>query len=417
MRNERDVRRSGSLLTVDEVRDASSFAALREEWDGLLERSSAGIFNSWAWLYPWYQRLEPSTQLKIFTARDLNGRLVGLLPLHLETIRVLGREVRRLSFLGERRVGSDHLDVIAERGSEAPVAQALVTAVRDGAGGWDVLDLLDLRVGSTLPAVLREYFSEFDVRCSFRMTCPWEQFEPGETFEVFLERTRRRDNFLRRKKWLEKQPGYRVEVSTRPELLARPLAEFFRLHRLRWDLDGGSSGITGPDVEAFHRDVTWALAERGKLRLYTMWIGEKAVASVYGMVHGDTFSYYQAGYDPAWRDKSVGLVLVGFTFEDAIGLGLRAYDFLRGTEPYKSDWVSSSRNTLGVRVVAPTGPGAWLDAVQHGAREVKGVLKRVLPEEAMNRLRRLRAGAHAHPTISALVRAAAAGRGRTPQIT
>ncbi len=391
MRNERDVRHSGSWVKVDEVRDAASFAALREEWDRLLEISDAGIFNAWGWLYPWYRRLAGSTELRILTARDRDGRLVGLFPLRLETRRVLGRKVRRLSFLGERRVGSDYLDLIAARGYEGPVARALATALRDGAGGWDVLDLLDLDDASTTPAILREVFRELNVRRSARMVCPWERFEQGETFDAFLKRTRRRDNFLRRRKWLEKQAGYRVEITTRPEELARPLAEFFRLHALRWDLEGGSSGITGPEVEAFHRDATWALAEGGKLRLYTMWLGEKAVASVYGIVHGDTFSYYQAGYDPEFRDKSVGLVLVGATFEDALKRGLREYDFLRGPETYKSDWVAKTRTTVAVRVVPSIGPGAWMDAVDQGARDVRGVLKRVLPVTALERLRRLRA--------------------------
>jgi CelD/BcsL family acetyltransferase involved in cellulose biosynthesis len=393
MRKERDLRRSGSWLAVDEVREASSFAALREDWDRLLESSGAGIFNAWGWLYPWYRRLAPSAALRILTARDREGRLVGVLPLQLQTVRVLGRDVRRLSFLGERRVGSDYLEVIAARGYDGPVMRAMATALRDGAGGWDVLDLLDLDEASTTPAVLREVFSGFNVRRSVRMVCPWERFEQGESFESFLKRTRRRDNFLRRKKWLEKQAGHRVEITTRPEALARPLAEFFRLHALRWSEEGGSAGITGPEVEAFHRDATWALAESGKLRLYTMWVGDRAVASVYGIVHGDTFSYYQAGYDPAWRDKSVGMVLVGATFEDAIGLGLRNYDFLRGTETYKSDWVSKSRNTIAVRVVPSAGPGAWMDAAEQGARDVKRVLKRLLPEQTVQRLRRLRAGA------------------------
>ena len=112
-----------------------------------------------------------------------------------------------LSFLGERRVGSDYLDVIAARGYEGPVARALATALRDGIAGWDLLDLLDLGEGSKTPAILREIFRESTVRRTVRMVCPWERFEPGETFESFLRRTRRRDNFLRRKKWLEKQPG------------------------------------------------------------------------------------------------------------------------------------------------------------------------------------------------------------------
>src|SRR3954468_18457947 len=127
---------------------------------------------------------------------------------------------------------------------------------------------------------------------------------------------------------------------------------------MRWEGDGGSAGISGPKVESFHRDVTALFGETGKLRMYTMWVGEQAVASVYGVVHGDTFHYYQAGYDPEWRNKSVGLVLVGATFEDALRMGLRHYDFLRGTEPYKADWVSMQRRTVGLRIFAKKGIGA-----------------------------------------------------------
>src|SRR5256885_11153637 len=45
---------------------------------------------------------------------------------------------------------------------------------------------------------------------------------------------------------------------------------FFRLHAMRWSDDGGSQGIKGPTVEAFHRDAAQYLAERGLLRMYTI---------------------------------------------------------------------------------------------------------------------------------------------------
>ena len=77
-----------------------------------------------------------------------------------------------------------------------------------------------------------------------------------------------------------------------------------------------------------------------------MKVGGQAVASVYGILHRDTFIYFQSGYDPEWRNRSVGLVLVGETFKDAIEAGLTEYDFLRGTETYKSDWTTKQRRTV-----------------------------------------------------------------------
>ncbi|WP_395857877.1 hypothetical protein [Cystobacter fuscus] len=61
-----------------------------------------------------------------------------------------------------------------------------------------------------------------------------------------------------------------------PGVLAAPLTDFFRLHAMRWELDGGSQDIRSWGVEAFHRDATQLLAERGHLRLYTRQVREVA---------------------------------------------------------------------------------------------------------------------------------------------
>src|SRR5262249_52083964 len=153
-----------------------------------------------------------------------------------------------------------------------------------------------------------------------------------------------------------------------PEAIVGPLAEFLRLHALRWNADGGSQGVRGPATEAFHRDATQLLAERHQIRFYTLRVSGKAVASVYGLRHRDRFWYFQSGYDPAWRDKSVGLVLVGETFRDALAEGCREYDFLHGTESYKADWVSKQRRTVSVRVYRKGGRGAWLSRQEKIAR-------------------------------------------------
>jgi CelD/BcsL family acetyltransferase involved in cellulose biosynthesis len=377
-------------LRVDVVHDPAVLAGMRAEWDELLDSSSAGPFNAWEWLYPWCRRIAPDRRPLVFTARDRNGTLMGLLPLGFELRRVLGRLVGRLAFLGETHVGSDYLDVVARRGHEEAVTRTFASALRETHGNWDVLDLTDLREDSLTVQVLRETFPDLQVRVTDRYLCPYETFTPGEPFEAFLKRTGRRDNYLRRRKWLEKQEGYRIERTDAPGALAGPMTDFFRLHAQRWAADGGSQGIKGKGVESFHRDATQLLAERGRLRLYTMKVGERAVASVYGLIHRDTFIYFQSGYDPAWRGKSVGLVLVGETFKDAIEAGLHEYDFLRGTETYKSDWTTKQRRTVAVRVHSSTGAGSWFTRHEQAARSAREVLKRVLPQDTVERLRRLR---------------------------
>ncbi len=294
--------------------------------------------------------------------------------------------------LGETHVGSDYLGPVARRGLERPVSQALAVALREARGEWDVLDFLDLEEDAPFVTALQEAFEgpQWRVEVRPRYVCPYERFEPGETFETFLRRTGRRDNYLRRRKWLEKQPGFAISCTRAPGELAGPLAEFFRLHAMRWQGDGGSQGIKGQGVEAFHRDALALMAERGRARLYTMHVTGKAVASVYGLRHRERFWYFQSGYDPAWRDKSVGLVLVGETFRDALAEGCREYDFLRGTEAYKADWVSRQRRTVAVRVYARGGPGAWLTRQEEAGKRIRNAVKAMLPTGWVEKVRRMR---------------------------
>ena len=381
---------------VEVVREGSQFAGMRAEWDALLDASDAGIFNSWEWLYSWYRWLGADRALRILTARDADGALVGLLPLGLETRRVAGRRLRRLAFLGETHVGSDYLDVVARRGDEQGVTTAFAAALHERRGEWDVLDLLDFDAESPTLAILRAAFTApaFTAQLTERAICPYEPFHPGETWPVFLRRTRRRENFQRRRKWLEAQPAYRIEKAEDPADLDGALAAFLRLHAARWADDGGSEAITNRRVEAFHRDATRLLAERGQLCLYTMRVGDAAVASVYGIIHHDTFIYYLSGYDPAWGSKSVGLVLVGETFHDSLERGLGTYDFLSGAEPYKADWTTQQRHTVALRIHPAKGVGAWLTRQEDANRAMRAFVKKTLPPKWTEKLRLLQQKLH-----------------------
>jgi len=383
--------RVAQWLEVGAVGNLSALASMRAEWDALLAVSDAGPFNAWEWLYPWCRRIATDRRPLVLTARDRTGALVGLLPLSVEYRGVTGVPVRRLSFLGETHVGSDYLDVVARKGLEEPVARLFAEHLRDTRAEWDVLDLTDFDSASPTLRILRETFgSGFEHCVSKRYICPFEPIPPTEAFDAFLKRTGRRDNYLRRRKWLEKQPGYRIEKVESPEGLAPAMTDFFRLHSMRWADDGGSQGIKGPGVEAFHRDATHFLAERKQLRMYTLKLGDQALASVYGILHRGKFIYFQSGYDPEWRSKSVGLVLVGETFKDTFEGKLEEYDFLRGTEGYKSEWTTQQRQTVSVRVNAPTLQGRWLGLVEAAAKLARDVAKRALPRDTVERIRRFR---------------------------
>jgi CelD/BcsL family acetyltransferase involved in cellulose biosynthesis len=373
-------------LKVEWISDSIQFAAMRPEWSELLACSNAGVFCSWEWLYPWFWRLGSGRQLELLAARDESGQLIGLMPLCLERRTFFGRALRRLSFLGDERVGSEYLDVIARSGCEQWIAAEFAAAIRDRPD-WDLLDLRDLREGSATLASFREALAsnDFKVRVYDRCVCPYEEFRSREGFDAFLRRTARRDNYLRRRRWLEAQPGFQVDREGDPARLSLPLAELFRLHSLRWA--GDSDGIAGSDVEGFHREAAVLLAECGRIRLYTLKVAGRALASVYAIVHRSKFIFYQSGFDPGWANRSVGLVLLAETFRDCIESGFGEYDFLRGTEPYKLDWTSLRRRTVALRAFRKGGIGEWLERRERASAVLRGLAKDLLPERWVEGLR------------------------------
>ncbi|WNG42918.1 GNAT family N-acetyltransferase [Archangium minus] len=377
-------------MRVDVIREPRDFLALRGEWQHLCEASRARVFNTWEWLFGWYQHLGRHRQLFILTVRDEAGVLAGVLPLSLEEQRWGGGRLRWLRFLGDEGVGSDYLDAVLRPGDEASVMEALAEALARTWREWDVLELSDMDSLSPLVTLLGAHCRArgWNLESTGRNRCPYETFEVGERFDTLLARVARADNYLRRRKWLERQRGFAITKAEGREELARALPEFFRLHALRW---GGRSALEAPSIQSFHQTVVPLLSEAGKARIYLLSVEGRAVASVYALLHGRTFSYYNAGYDPEWKARSVGLVLVGETFRDALAEGFSEYNFLRGVEAYKSDWTRGLRTTVRLRITRPASLGAWVVRAQALERTGRQVLRDALPEELLTHVRRWRA--------------------------
>ncbi|HET7786421.1 MAG TPA: GNAT family N-acetyltransferase, partial [Myxococcales bacterium] len=299
--------------------------------------------------------------------------------------------VRRLAFVGDGETGCDYLDALAEPGREREVLERCLASLHDLP--WDLCDL---------DGVLRESFTAMQLAQRFppgrvtagvvrdarlRYVCPHIPLQGS--WEQYLEGLSRRENLRRREKWLFRQPGVSVQCARSPQEAARATEDFLLLHRARWSVEGGSDGLGDARHEAFHREAAGRLAQAGMLRMYTLFAARRPVASVYGVVQGSKFNYYQSGYDPNWASKSVGLVLLARTVQDAFAEGLSEFDFLRGNEGYKGEWARGERWTIQVRL--------WRGARGRAARAALGAstfaretAKAALPRRALDAARKAR---------------------------
>jgi CelD/BcsL family acetyltransferase involved in cellulose biosynthesis len=319
-------------LSTECVRDAARLAALRPEWLALWRRCPAATpFQSPDWLLPWWRHLGGGELLAV-VVRD-GARLVGLAALFVYA----DGGTRRLLPLG---IGiSDYHDLLLEDGRE-DAAAALFAALRQERARWDVLEFEELRPEA----------------CALRLAGPpgWSDAvaENGHCPALALPEGAAsvRDCVPRAKfeavKLARNRARRRGEVAVEQADAASVgelLEALIRLHAARWDERGGAGVLAEERLQSFHRVAAPLLLDAGVLRLHVLRIDERIVGAYYGFVQRDRAYAYLTGFDPEYRFESPGTILFAHAIEEALREGARAFDFLRGREPYKYGWGATDR--------------------------------------------------------------------------
>lgn len=329
-----------ATLALSIVSNPTGFDALEPAWNALLERTDASIFQSFEWQRTWWKHFgetNPAASLHLIVLRE-DESTVGIAPFYVERVRTLGVvPYKRLAFLATGP--SDYLDVLFERGREEECAEAVAAYLARHPDLFDVIDLQDcpdrLPNHRLLYDALRRrgfrgehFINEYCPRTFLKET--WD-----ETLASFKIDNRR--EIRRRQRNLHKNFTVVYEVVTRPEDALRGIEEFIVLHQAKWRNDGHSGVFADSAIARFHREVAQLFARRGWLYLAFMNANGERAATLYCFVFKDDLAVYLTGN--ANRSDvfkySPGRVLTAFCMEEAVKMGKKVCDFMRGTEPYK----------------------------------------------------------------------------------
>ena len=323
------------FLSVTSVEDAEAFAALRHEWSELLHTStSSNPFLTWEWLYAWWLHFGTSRGLRLLAVRA-GTELIAIAPLRMVSASLYW--FSRLEFLGTGEAGSDYLDVIARRGREDEVVEALADFLTSR---QLTLRLTHLPPASTSAQLARRLAGAgWVASVADDGTCPIVDLQ-GHTFESFLGTmgASHRANIRRRLRALDRQFNVRFDRITRHDDRQAALAALAVFHGRRYADRGGSTAFASAAARAFHEDATRRALDGGWLRMYALTLNGATAAVMYGFHMGGRFYFYQHGYDETYSPQSIGLVLMALTIKAAIGEGATEFDMLWGTESYKSLW-------------------------------------------------------------------------------
>ncbi|MEE9198381.1 MAG: GNAT family N-acetyltransferase, partial [Dehalococcoidia bacterium] len=124
----------------------------------------------------------------------------------------------------------------------------------------------------------------------------------------------------------------RYHVAQDPELFSKDLEDFLSL--LVTSRADKAQFMTD-EVRGFFQSAVSRLAEEGYARLLFLELDGRRVSSAICFDYDDSFLLYNSGYDSNYSSLSVGLLLKAFCLKEAIALGKKRFDFLRGAEAYK----------------------------------------------------------------------------------
>ncbi len=360
-----------------------------EDWTNLFAETNCAPFLSWEWISAWHENLVPTREIYLLKAYR-NKNLIGILPLGLQKKRVLGMRFSQLGFLGEEIGGADYLDLIAKDEDKAEIWTEIFNFLR-GEKDFDSINLENLAQNSDTNSILEsrcESDKSFHFKSKTSSSCPQIKLESG--WENVLRESKRKDNFKRRLKKLEKMENFEFRSVTNKNEVSAAFERFAFLHEKRWEKDGGSEATGLPQLMEFHRKIVKELAEKNLIRFDEIWVEGACRASVYGLERGKTFYYYNAGYDLDFAKHSVGLVLIGLSIRAAIERGNMLYDFLRGEENYKFDWSNSQENLVTVKLNRPKFAASVNEVFDGFWFFLRGSAKTLLPDETTAKLQNLR---------------------------
>jgi CelD/BcsL family acetyltransferase involved in cellulose biosynthesis len=348
-----------------------AFSALRDEWNGLCARMEYSTpFATWEWADCWLQTIGRDATLQIVVARRA-GCAVGILPL---AKRLSGNWLPVFTMLGTERLYPDHIALIAASEASDTLLASLLRAAMQAGGGLARIDLPLVAEGSGMDracvnAGLLSQMRTAGIAPYIPINGSYEEFLAGLSGN---ERYKIRN----RTKKLLAMPGVRFGgvAASEYQTVLRRLRE---LHGSRAAQKGIKSSFDLDDVQEFHTRLIDALPA-GTVTFRCLWSGDEIFAVFYGFTLQGRVFYFQLGYDPAWADRSPGIVLLSEVIREAHMQGCAEFNFLQGDEPFKWTWTRKKRTLNNWAFYRPGVAGAARRTVEIAMLRSKAIIKRLL---------------------------------------
>ena len=301
-----------------------SFQTIEEEWERLLPNSVANnIFLTPYWQRAWWESMSATGQeLKIVKVVE-DEATIGIAP--------LVKSHGLVTFLGGTDLWDIH-DFIVTKGKE----EAFLLTFMEYLQGeeWSEVRLESLVEGSPtlryLPAMAQDRGytveqSDEDVLMGVALPDTWEEYLTGL-------RKKDRHELRRKLRRLEESVDFHVQQLSDTHDVSEAMDDF--LHLMGQSREEKSLFLTD-ERDAFFRDMSSRMAQRGLLRIFFLEVEGVRTAATVCFDYNNSRSLYNSGHNTDYAALGTGFLLKALCLKDAIGEGKDYFDLLRGAEAYK----------------------------------------------------------------------------------
>jgi CelD/BcsL family acetyltransferase involved in cellulose biosynthesis len=344
-------------LSVEEISNEVSFAAVEKEWNAFLIRSAMNApFLRHEWFRTWWKAFGADKKMAVFIVRSESGRWVAAAPLMEERGRRAGFPCRILtSMSNDHSCRFDFLLSNDPQDAPGEAIDAIMTSIARRTPKVDLLELQDILAASPTVMLLQQAAARRGRKVGMRPALQTPYIPVEGKWSVYLESIsgHLKRNLKRRRRQLEEQGKVSIQRWTgdafteggEARLMDR-LQEGFEIEAMAWKGSAGTAIQKNEVWIEFYRQWAQTAAERGWLRLYFLKLNDQPIAFYYTLLYDRKLYYLKLGYDPAYARYSPGILLHQEILESLFNEKVMELDFLGPMMEWKGDWAKGERSHI-----------------------------------------------------------------------
>lgn len=314
----------------------------RKEWDDFIESIEAEIFLTYEWCRIWWKYFGTDRKLMIFTFR-VKGKLIGILPMFAENIR-LGPVTARVLKI----VGTDFTPVAVSVPIMEKFCEQVVEIVLESLCDileWDIIyigaicgksskqltQIINNSIGLNCNGKYKMRIEESDVQTYFKLADSWEK-------QLKALNKKQRKNFRQAYK-IVAEMGSQLSCELATESTAEEyFKDFVILHQAHWNKKGQAGHfVDWPLAYEFHREMLIAQLKLNRLRLFKITLGNETLGFKYGYRLGHIYFAYLMARNDTGRGEKIDFNRIAFGEQVKYGLleSIKYIDSMRGYYAHK----------------------------------------------------------------------------------